>query len=997
MMTRSYVVMRKRNLVPMAKKTAQSALALSLAATMAIPGGVSVAAATTTEESTVTVPQPIKVYDFNNGLQGIADDDAKFSITKSEEIYFQKDESEVDGKSEKVDANGLVYTGGGADMKYHKGLVSNQPTTAYDEEKGTVLQIGKTYTIPAIEKSQSAAIEGDADGTNALDKQIPVGVTEGIHTDASGTSVTIQKEYTATSEIVVSNPFGSSELAKELEEYDELDDVKSIKVGTKYTPLWTKGVTFSYWIKVPADEEGNYKPSSALRWELDDQIYYQSDDLAKYMPCKKFHVDQESWSDEERESALKNESKVNYTSEFYFQYLETDGVDEDGAPKARMHTDASATKGPVYDARFISSSFYPSNEKDDIFKSRFYFCSPHYIQGFQIKSDGSYDKLFQEAHYRKGFNTLDIEDGSMVRRAYVDGELQIDVDNSIFWVPDNNVGVNINPNRTDTYGIKGGMHNADVFFMNSWQESGKANKYGDGTYASALTTALSPVTSLDESGNGVKNGNTDTWHQVTVTMQNDWVEFYVDGECAEVSDTYSSRGALTLDTKKSFKRLNKGAGLRGGWGSEKDFGNIAYANYVCRLLMDWITDEEATLHIGGAGQYAKEYAQSTTSCEFSIDDLKFYDQLLTKDQIVAAYDNEVADMEKTADITADATKIDMTAVSDASVGINAAAAQVVEAKINDKAVSAVKVSANEKAGTTTAAKYANPFAGKNLEGATVAYWVKQSTADRTTVLSFVDAEKDIFNPKEPDTTEKASSILYVKNTGESMYQEGFLSAAVTSKLKNSYMTAPSATDAAVMLNNSTEWQYVTATMTNAGIKYYINGELVENKAANPMGVRFFDGYYQRLKDEESTMTRNGIFGATNNQGCTQLMTFLTYEDTSLYLGYLPQSGGLAQEKTAEATFANIKTFDQELTAEQVKDLFDNALNDDVSTLKKGDINGDDDITLDDAQIALRAALRIVTDLTDAQKTAADVNGDGDITLDDAQLILRFALRIITTW
>lgn len=59
----------------------------------------------------------------------------------------------------------------------------------------------------------------------------------------------------------------------------------------------------------------------------------------------------------------------------------------------------------------------------------------------------------------------------------------------------------------------------------------------------------------------------------------------------------------------------------------------------------------------------------------------------------------------------------------------------------------------------------------------------------------------------------------------------------------------------------------------------------------------------------------------------------------------------------------------------------------------GDVNGDGKVALNDAQLALKAALNL-TALTDTQKEAADVNGEKGVTLADAQLILRYALNLI---
>lgn len=65
-----------------------------------------------------------------------------------------------------------------------------------------------------------------------------------------------------------------------------------------------------------------------------------------------------------------------------------------------------------------------------------------------------------------------------------------------------------------------------------------------------------------------------------------------------------------------------------------------------------------------------------------------------------------------------------------------------------------------------------------------------------------------------------------------------------------------------------------------------------------------------------------------------------------------------------------------------------------SKLLKGDLNGDAQVTLEDAQLALKLALNIITPEED-QLTTGDLNQDGTIALDEAQHILKAALNIIT--
>ena len=64
----------------------------------------------------------------------------------------------------------------------------------------------------------------------------------------------------------------------------------------------------------------------------------------------------------------------------------------------------------------------------------------------------------------------------------------------------------------------------------------------------------------------------------------------------------------------------------------------------------------------------------------------------------------------------------------------------------------------------------------------------------------------------------------------------------------------------------------------------------------------------------------------------------------------------------------------------------------VEGVKKGDVTGDGEINLADAQMALKAALKIVT-LSLEQISAADIDGNGQVDLGDAQRILKAALKI----
>lgn len=663
-------------------KNAKKIFAFALAAALAAPTALTVNVSGTAAADVVESPEKLKTYDFESDLDSLISE-GEAEIVNSETIYVVKAPADL-AEGEKLDANGLVYTGEGADAKYVTVAAIGSPKIIDDAERGKVLQFDPTMEeIDRYNKTASAKTEAmDETTAKMLDFQLPV--NDYYHVE-SGTGIgTPLTDQSVSVELKVKNPFGG--LKDELKEYEETDDVGATKYGSVYSPTWTKGLTVSYWIKVPVDENGAYKNSSVLRWENDNTYYFQADDYAKYLPTKLFDQQYAKMTDENKDAAKKASPSGVYRyglSEDGRTYLDPDGLmdfyfeyakgyskkDENGYVVAdNLYTDSTGMTGPVYNKALIDEMQAAYKGKTSFTgTARFYFANPNFVDGFFPAADGSFtstpkssvtavydayhttptlinasgESVQPESSYIK-LRTPDdkIDPGqSMVRYALVDSELQIDADDSFFFILDDNQGINENKNVKASYGTQAGMQNGDVFFMNSWQESATKDKLGNGLYASAVYAAVSPVTKKGENGNNIKNGNAGEWHHVTITLQNDWAEFYVDGECVNVYDTYSSRGKTTLETKESFKRFNKGAGTRYGFGAEKVMGNIMYGNYVCRLMMDWLGDEDTMLCIGGIGNYAEKYAQATTTSEVCLDNIQFYNAVLTEDQIMEVYKN----------------------------------------------------------------------------------------------------------------------------------------------------------------------------------------------------------------------------------------------------------------------------------------------------------------------------------------------------------------------
>ena len=431
--------------------------------------------------------------------------------------------------------------------------------------------------------------------------------------------------YQNNSAISVKNPFAS--LGEDyFTEYTPYQDIIEENLVEKYNgkkqPIWTKGATLNYWIYVPAaaeaDDQGRTVGvnSSVFTWDLKD-YQYQADDYAKYLTCHYFDIEQEQLK-AENPDAVYNESGVPEGSKYWFEWKK----DADGNPI--MYEDAVGNKGPVYGTSSDKANF-----------GKHFWLNPNYKQGFIGTDESDYEWMaYEPNYYTQGYNVLpeydeetgepDFSNGTKVRVALTHGAMQVDSNSSMFWNNDNSRGINLNPNLPPSYGSRAGMQNGDCFFIHSWQESGT----GDQTAKTALYLADSPYSKPGE------------WHMVTATLMNDWVEFYLDGEMVDVEATYSSRGGVALDGGESFKRFNKGTGMRNGYGSEKAMGNMYYGNYVCRLFLDWLVNPDTTFTIGGicvADGDAGMYVMSQKTEPIKIAKIDFYSTVLNDDQIAEKY------------------------------------------------------------------------------------------------------------------------------------------------------------------------------------------------------------------------------------------------------------------------------------------------------------------------------------------------------------------------
>lgn len=496
------------------------------------------------------------------------------------------------------------------------------------------------------------------------------------------------------------------------------------------------------------------------------------------------------------------------------------------------------------------------------------------------------------------------------------------------------------------------------------------------------------------------------WHMVTINVTNDSITTYYDGVLFEEEKVVSAGPAF-----------NTGFGYGGTATPSENQANPELSK--SSLLLDWLASAD-TVSIGGCNEAVTNSVEFDAYVSpFSLDDLRIYDQMLTAVQVQELYNEGQAKMAKLADKEAElpeGTVITFDSADDFSTDIKTNTKTK-----NDKIAlpeltkdvrmgSVVKTYAGRSDETSAAKVASNPFAGKELTGATVSYWMKAdskvveekrgetiTTYSSTIGLSFIDQPKKMYHSKMQESAKntEAFSIIYGATNGMAVFQEGTSAANVPETLKNQYTTSLSDEGAASIIEtNDGAWHLYTMVMTNKSIKYYIDGVLQENENVN-QGPRFFDGYYQRMQD---TTDNNEVYGGAGNSGATSLLAFLTYEDTDMYLAYANVSKSNTQYQVcANAYFGEIVCYDEALSDEQVAKVYETQTEKypEVSVVL-GDVDGDTFVTAKDALSVLKHAAKLDV-LEGNDFIAADVSKNEVVDSNDALLILKKAAGLISSF
>lgn len=348
-------------------------------------------------------------------------------------------------------------------------------------------------------------------------------------------------------------------------------------------PVWTKGVTIAYWVKLPTSS-GSVQDAAILNFnrENDEEILYL--DKVHYDKCNKYSPTDSSYSLGTKE-----------------KYLDADG---------RIYTVLSGYgKNVRYNPNYPLAGYYYATDNGGAYRV--------YKQGTDpsVASNWTYLDHIGRGYYAE-YAYLDNESEeygktSKVQYALASGSFSLYGSGCMGYREDNLSSNSIQRNPyLNNYGTTISTHNQNQFYY--WV-NGSAYTNSSGTKSPIMT---------DTSSN---------WHYVVSVITNDDVRTYIDG--TELTTDYLNFWGGAFSVNNSAKGFNWGYGMSKLYRTSsppEDYKGDT-------LLLDFISDKNTTLMIGGLGAGAAHLSQNVikTPSGTQVKNLEFYDVPLSASQISA--------------------------------------------------------------------------------------------------------------------------------------------------------------------------------------------------------------------------------------------------------------------------------------------------------------------------------------------------------------------------
>lgn len=366
----------------------------------------------------------------------------------------------------------------------------------------------------------------------------------------------------------IDNPYAGYDFSEGLE-YEEVNGVMR--------PAWKRGATISYWVKMPS----NAIDAAILNFNLENERQMERNDQVKYEICQAYNED----------DAL-----------YYMGEMMT-FVDENGLEYDVLN----GWYGPyvLYNPNYPAEGCYTINDEGGAIRA--------YKKGTDPSDENNwyYLEYIGKGLYQDYGRRFDEEGGhtSKIREAQVSGSLSLYASSSVGYRQDNWHALQMNP-YLKSYGQVQDVQQYNQFYY-----------WGNGGYECLDDNFIVPTV-----------GEKEEWHFVVAVIQNDWIQYYVDG--IEIDFDYLNWWDQPLVVHAGSKSFNL------GHGHKKIYRPTEYpsaADSVGMTILEFISDEDTVLTVGGLGAGATRLGQENmgTPNGVQVKDIQFYFVPVTADCIRA--------------------------------------------------------------------------------------------------------------------------------------------------------------------------------------------------------------------------------------------------------------------------------------------------------------------------------------------------------------------------
>lgn len=314
-------------------------------------------------------------------------------------------------------------------------------------------------------------------------------------------------------------------------------------------PEWKKGVTITYYVKLPLDATD----AAVLNFNLESNRQINCLDKVKYNFCKAYNSNDSQYS----------LGKV----KIYFDINDKQYTVLEGQGSKVQYNPNYPTSGCyALDKMQGNILVYPkgANRNNELNWTYIKYIGPGFYE--------AYGKRFDEVG---GHN-------SKISEANISGSLSIYASGAVGFRQDNLKGIQLNPNMED-YG-----HVTPIQVYNQFYYWGNA-----GTHTLQGSSKIVPTMEKREQ-----------WHFVVIVIQNDWIQFFMDGK--EISMEYLNWWGKTVPYKYVAGRsFNLGYGMKKGYMTNTPIAEDSNS----MTLLEFISNKDTKLTVGGIGAGAVKLGQ----------------------------------------------------------------------------------------------------------------------------------------------------------------------------------------------------------------------------------------------------------------------------------------------------------------------------------------------------------------------------------------------------